>query len=230
MALTTPLSPGALPVLPTPAAPRALPRCTARTWAGQDPKTHENKPARFSSSRNASCGLMADLSPGTAQLLPMTCSRCCWQRARWPHRHKGCSLPAPPRWCQSLSADNSREGTTCARPCPPAVTRATGTPAAWASPKWHGQGDAERAAPLGAPCAHPMAGRGLPGPLPRSMVGGPLEVEMLTRQVLVRTEALGGRRPARSLSSVVSLPCTHAPSRPLYAQQKRGNKRYHLHR
>ena len=222
MALPTPLSPGALPVLPYPAAPGALPRPTARTWARQDPKTLENKPAPFFSPRNAGCRVTTDLSLGTAQLLPVTRSRYCRQRAPWPCCRGGCYPPAPPWWCRGLRADNGREGTTCARPCPPAVTHATGTLAAWASLKRHGQGDAERAAPPGAPGTHPMAGRGLPGPLPRSAGGGLLRAEPLAGQVLVRAEALGGRRPARSLSSVVSLPCTHAPSRPLYAQQKGG--------
>jgi len=44
-------------------------------------------------------------------------------------------------------------------------------------------------------------------------------------QVLVRAEALGGRRPARSHALCPRRflsPGTHAPSRPLYAQQKGG--------
>lgn len=85
-ALPTLLSPTALPVLPL-QHPGLCP--DPQPGPGlQDPKTRENEPAPSSSPTNAGCRRPADLS-----LLPMTCSRCCWQRAPWPH-HGGAGASA----------------------------------------------------------------------------------------------------------------------------------------
>lgn len=167
VALPTPLSPGALPVLPSPAAPGALLTPAARTWAGQDPKTHENKPAPFSSPRNAGCGATADLSPGTVRLLPLTRSRGYRQRAPWLRGllSAGSSMVAPGPQHRQWQGGNHL------RPSPRHDTWPPVPPAVWASPKQRCQGDAERATPPGAPCAHPVPWRGLPGPLPRSEGG-----------------------------------------------------------
>lgn len=158
-----------------------------------------------------------------AQLLPVTCSRCCRQSTPWPRCHGGCSAPAPPRWCRGLSADNGREGTTCSRPRSPAMTRPIGTPKL---PE-HPRSSAARGMQKGLhPPEHPTLtrwhGGGWRDPFPGPAGGDPQEQSRSPGRCWLerrRWEA-GGRRAL--CPRWFLFPRTHAPSRPLYAQQKGG--------
>lgn len=155
----------------------------SRTWAGQGraPNTHANNTFPFSSPRTAGCGVITDLNEGTAQLLLMTHSKCCHKG------HHGCASLGAVFLCQGLSTDNGREGTTCTCSCPCCVTCATTTTAARASLKLY-----KGAAPLGAPSAHPMAGRGLLG----SFLGVPWEQSHSPGRCWIEPQRLetGGQR------------------------------------
>lgn len=123
---------------------------------------------------------------------------------------------ATPSWgllpCARASAQIRREGTTCTCSCPPCVTRATATTAAWAPLKLY-----KRAALLRAPTAHPMTGRGLLG----SFLGVPWEQSHSPGRCWVQP-----RRWETAASALFVLggfsPGTQAASQPLYAQQKGG--------
>lgn len=172
----------------------------SRTWAGQDPKTHENNPVPCSSPRTAGCRVISDQSHQTAQqVLP--------QRASWPCHSGGCS-PVPGLQHRQWQGGNhlhlflSPLCDTCHR-----YHSGLGIPEA-----------VERAAPLGAPSAHPMAWKGLLGPFP----GVPWEQSHSSGRCCLepRHQETGGQRalcPRRFLSR-------HTGCLPAFVRStKRGN-------
>lgn len=217
-ALSTSLSPRALPVLPFPAVPEALPILTASTWAGQHPKTHETKPAPFSSPRNTTCGVTDDLSLGMALLLPMTHSRSCQQR---PHVHAVMGA-----FYQLLHSGDGASAQTMAGREPPATVPVPPSchmplvPHCLGMPEVGWPGGCRKGCALRSPHGR----EGMLGPLPWSVGRDPWEQSWCWleprrwRQAASVFFVLGGFYPL------------HTRSLPAFVcSTKRGNKRYHLH-